>query len=81
MCHQKLGVLAGNALTGPIPDLTSWTNVFDLLLARNEFTGTIPTSILQLPAAIRIDLVRFYDTILLAQQLTYAKFGVCFAES
>ena len=48
---------AGNQLTGTLPDLTVLTYATDLLLAKNQFTGTVPGSLLAASEAVRIDLV------------------------
>lgn len=47
----------GNQLTGPLPDLTQLTLATDLLASKNQFTGTIPSALLELTAAVRIDVV------------------------
>jgi len=49
--------VSGNQLTGTLPDLAQLTLATDLLLAKNKFTGTIPAAVLELPLAVRIDLV------------------------
>ncbi|GAB4851869.1 Receptor-like kinase tmk4 [Ancistrocladus abbreviatus] len=38
-----------NAFTGPIPDLSNCTNVFDLQLRDNQLTGVVPSSVMSLP--------------------------------
>lgn len=48
---------SGNQLTGTLPDLAQLTLATDLLLAKNKFTGTIPAAVLELPLAVRLDLV------------------------
>ncbi len=56
-CHYDVTVVSGNQLTGTLPDLAQLTLATDLLLAKNKFTGTIPAAVLELPSAVRMDLV------------------------
>ncbi len=49
--------MSGNELTGTLPDLAQLTLATDVLLAQNKYTGTIPAAVLELPSAVRIDLV------------------------
>jgi serine/threonine protein kinase len=45
-----------NAFTGPVPDLVNCTNLFDLQLRDNLFTGVLPESIFSLPKLVNISL-------------------------
>ncbi|KAK9289278.1 hypothetical protein L1049_017754 [Liquidambar formosana] len=45
-----------NAFTGPIPDLSNCTNVFDLQLRDNQFTGVLPSSLMTLPRLVNVTL-------------------------
>ncbi|GMH08051.1 hypothetical protein Nepgr_009891 [Nepenthes gracilis] len=40
--------LHANAFTGPIPDLSNCTSLFDLQLRDNQLTGPVPTSVMSL---------------------------------
>ena len=48
--------LAQNALTGPIPDLSTLNDLRNLLLYHNKFTGTLPTTLFNLQNLGKTDL-------------------------
>ncbi|KAL2508743.1 Leucine-rich repeat protein kinase family protein [Forsythia ovata] len=48
--------LHANAFTGPIPDLSNCTILFDLQLRDNQFTGLVPASLISLPKLVNITL-------------------------
>lgn len=48
--------LQANAFTGPIPDLSNCTQLFDLQLRDNQFTGIVPSSLTSLPQLVNITL-------------------------
>lgn len=73
--------LAGNALTGPVPDFSAWTHVTDLVLARNKLTGTVPGQILQLPAAVRVDLVSTVSNESCKVKLQFEQLSTCALQS
>lgn len=52
-----MNCVSGNQLTGTLPDLAQLSLATSVLLAKNKFTGTIPAAVLELPSAVRIDLV------------------------
>ncbi|KAJ6883678.1 receptor-like kinase TMK4 [Populus alba x Populus x berolinensis] len=45
-----------NQFTGPIPDLTECKSIFDLQLRDNQFTGTVPASLVSLPNLVNVSL-------------------------
>lgn len=45
-----------NQFSGPIPDLSNCTNIFDLQLRGNMLTGVVPSSIMDLPNLVNISL-------------------------
>ncbi|XP_076885612.1 receptor-like kinase TMK4 [Bidens hawaiensis] len=48
--------LQANAFTGPIPDLSNCTGLFDLQLRDNQFTGLVPPSLVSLPKLANVTL-------------------------
>ncbi|XP_057783683.1 receptor-like kinase TMK4 [Salvia miltiorrhiza] len=48
--------LHANAFSGGIPDLSKCTNLFDLQLRDNRFTGIVPPSLINLPNLLNITL-------------------------
>ncbi|XP_056687376.1 receptor-like kinase TMK4 [Spinacia oleracea] len=48
--------LQGNNFTGPIPDLSKSTGIFDLQLQHNQLTGLVPQSLITLPGLVNISL-------------------------
>ncbi|XP_021749180.1 receptor-like kinase TMK4 [Chenopodium quinoa] len=48
--------LQGNKFTGPIPDLSNNTGIFDLQLQNNLLTGVVPNSLMSLPGLVNISL-------------------------
>ncbi|XP_076884757.1 putative inactive receptor kinase At5g67200 [Bidens hawaiensis] len=57
---EQLRVLSlrNNSLTGPIPDLSTLTNLKSLFLDHNTFSGTFPLSIISLHRLQSLDLAR-----------------------
>ncbi|GAB2298077.1 hypothetical protein Dimus_032152 [Dionaea muscipula] len=45
-----------NAFTGPIPDLSKCTSLFDLQLRENQLTGVVPASLTNLPSLLNVSL-------------------------
>ncbi|XP_058206200.1 receptor-like kinase TMK4 [Rhododendron vialii] len=45
-----------NQFSGPIPDLSQSTSLFDLSLRDNELTGPVPTSLTMLPKLVNVSL-------------------------
>lgn len=45
-----------NQLSGPIPDLSKCTNIFDLQLRDNLLAGVVPSSVMNLPKLVNISL-------------------------
>ena len=54
---------AGNQLSGTIPTFNA-PYLKDLIIANNNLTGTVPSSIFTLPQVYRIDLVTFMNKVL-----------------
>ncbi|XAR62523.1 Non-specific serine/threonine protein kinase [Bertholletia excelsa] len=48
--------LHANSFTGPIPDLSKCTNLFDLQLRDNQLTGVVPPSLTNLPKLVNVSL-------------------------
>ncbi|KAJ4955874.1 hypothetical protein NE237_012657 [Protea cynaroides] len=48
--------LHGNAFTGPIPDLSKCTSLFDIQLRANQLIGVIPNSLMSLPQLANVSL-------------------------
>ncbi|GMH02469.1 hypothetical protein Nepgr_004308 [Nepenthes gracilis] len=48
--------LHDNAFTGPIPDLSKCTSLFDLQLRENQLTGIVPASLTILPSLLNVSL-------------------------
>ncbi|XP_027360223.1 receptor protein kinase TMK1-like [Abrus precatorius] len=50
----------GNSFTGPIPDLSSHDQLFDVSLRDNQLTGVVPPSLISLPALTVVNLTNNY---------------------
>jgi len=48
--------LHANMFTGPIPDLSGYTQLFDLQLRDNLLTGVVPPSLISLPFLVNVTL-------------------------
>ncbi|XP_076951706.1 receptor-like kinase TMK4 [Bidens hawaiensis] len=48
--------LQANLFTGPIPDLSNCTGLFDLQLRDNQLTGLVPESLVSLPKLVNVTL-------------------------
>ncbi|XP_022884283.1 probable inactive receptor kinase At5g67200 [Olea europaea var. sylvestris] len=62
--------LKNNSLAGPLPDLSSLTNLKTLFLDNNYFSGTFPLSLLSLHLLVILDLSQNNFTGLLPETLT-----------
>ncbi|KAL2332621.1 hypothetical protein Fmac_013834 [Flemingia macrophylla] len=56
MIHLSQVWLQKNQFTGPIPDLSNCTSLFDLQLRDNRLTGVVPPSLMSLPSLQNISL-------------------------
>ena len=56
MTQLKQVWLDNNNFTGPIPDLSNCTSLFDLQLSYNHFTGLVPASLMSIPSLRNVSL-------------------------
>ncbi|XP_058766966.1 receptor-like kinase TMK4 [Vicia villosa] len=60
MSHLTQAWFLKNKFTGPIPDLTNCTNLFDLQLRDNQLTGVVPQSLMSLLSLTNVSLDNNY---------------------